>query len=76
MAREHEPEEFPTLLNALGTLYPEPVVDQQAAPTPAEHTAEATQPEQAAAISGAERPASPTGEAVAVDVPQLQDELD
>ncbi|MBK7673393.1 MAG: Hpt domain-containing protein [Candidatus Accumulibacter sp.] len=76
VAREHEPEEFPTLLNALGTLYPEPVVDQQAAPTPAEHTAEATQPEQAAAISGAERPASPTGEAVAVDVPQLQDELD
>jgi chemosensory pili system protein ChpA (sensor histidine kinase/response regulator) len=73
VAREHEPEEFPALLDELGTLYPEPLVDQQAVPVQADDREETAPAEQAAAIGGTEPAAS---EAAAVDVPQLQDELD
>ena len=76
VAHDHEPEAAPTLVEALDTLYPEPVVAPTAELAETDALAEAATAAAQVAVPTSTPPAVAATEAVAFELPELHDELD
>jgi chemosensory pili system protein ChpA (sensor histidine kinase/response regulator) len=75
--REHDPEAAPALVDALDAVYPEPIVEQQAALAGVgEDDQPAATVAQMAAIEAAAAAPGPTSAVDAAEIPELQDDLD